>query len=244
LISGLTRGHSIEFYLAPIGVGMMFWVFAFGHMILRQYNETINELQNQKIKNLKLAETNLQSQLSILKKQLDPHFLFNSLGTLVALVETDADLAVEYIEEFSNVYRYIIDTKDMDFVPLTKELEFCSAYLYLIQIRFEGSIEISQNVEDGYKNMLIPPLSLQMLLENAIKHNIATPNKKLYIEIKNERNQLVVTNNIQIKKQAKASSKLGLKNLNQRLHLLKQLRIVVSESDNNFIVKIPLIKEV
>ncbi len=244
IFSVFVRTPSIELYLAPIGVGMLFWVFAFGNLLLKQYNTTINELHSQKIKNLELTETNLQSQLSILKKQLDPHFLFNSLGTLVALVETDQDTAVNYIQEFSQVYRYILDTQDLDFVTLGSELKFCNAYTYLIKMRFSDSIEMNYEIKPEYESFFVPPLSIQMLIENAIKHNIATPERKLIINFKVDKNQLVVSNNMQVKKQATITSKMGLKNLNQRLYLLKKLNIVVSETDNQFIVKLPLIREI
>lgn len=228
----------------PVGLGLFTWIIAFAVYTYKQYNMTINELQIQKIKNLELTESNLESQLSSLKKQLDPHFLFNSLGTLIALIDVDKDCAIDYIQEFSKVYRYLLDTQDNNFVSVEKELEFCHAFVFLLKKRFNDSINTTFSINDNDLHKLVPPLSIQMLLENAIKHNIATEENPLDIKVFTDDNYLVVENILQIKKHNQQTSKLGLKNLNQRLYLLKKINIVIIESDDKFIAKIPLISEV
>lgn len=227
----------------PAGIGLVTWIIAFGYYTYKHYNMTINELQLEKIKNLELTESNLEAQLASLKKQLDPHFLFNSLGTLIALIETDKDAAVEYIQDFSDVYRYILETKDNDFVTVEQELTFCNAFLSLLKKRFRNSINTIFSIDDDALTKLVPPLSIQMLLENAMKHNIATEETPLQIKIYTQENFLVVENNLQIKKHSQMSSKVGLKNLNQRLYLLKKINIVVMENETVFIAKIPLIEK-
>ena len=239
------KNTSFHTVFGPVGIGLLFWVFSFGVFLFNQYSHTFNELQSQKIKNLELTELNLESQLSSLKRQLDPHFLFNSLGTVTALIETNPEVAVEFIEEFSSVYRYILDTNESKFVPLERELEFCKAYLFLLKKRFGENIIISIDVKDDRLKMHVPPLSVQMLIENTIKHNIITSQKKLSIEIySTSSNMVAVKNNIQPKKSLERSSKVGLKNLNQQLFLLKKKNIIVTESPQYFTVEIPLIEEV
>jgi len=239
----LDRDGSITMF-GPVGLGLLAWIISFAVYTYKQYNMTINELQIQKIKNLELTESNLESQLSSLKKQLDPHFLFNSLGTLIALIEIDKDSAIDYIQEFSKVYRYILDTKDNNFVTIEEELNFCHAFIFLLKKRFNDSIITSFTINDETLQKYVPPLSIQMLIENAIKHNIATDESPLEISIYTQDNYIVVENKLQLKKHSKPTSKLGLKNLNQRLFLLKKINIVIVESDNKFIAKIPFLSEV
>jgi LytS/YehU family sensor histidine kinase len=228
----------------PIGLGLVAWIISFAFFTYKQYIMTINELQMEKIKNLELTESNLQSQLNSLKKQLDPHFLFNSLGTLIALIDVDKECAIDYIQEFSNVYRYILDTHESNFVTLKEELDFCSAFIFLLKKRFEDTINTSIEIDKSELTKFVPPLSVQMLIENAIKHNIATEESPLLIKIYAQDNYLVVENILQLKKHNNETSKLGLKNLNQRLFLLKQINIVIIETDRKFIAKIPMLREV
>ncbi|MBI9031753.1 histidine kinase [bacterium] len=239
----LSKQGSINMF-SKIGMGLFVWIIAFAVYAYRHYNMTVNELQAQKIKNLELTESNLESQLSSLKKQLDPHFLFNSLGTLVALIEIDKECAIDYIQEFSKVYRYILDTKDNNFVTVAEELNFCHAFVFLLKKRFNESIVTSFNIEKQNLQKQVPPLSIQMLIENAIKHNIATDESPLEINIYTQDDYVIVENLLQLKKHNQPTSKLGLKNLNQRLYLLKQINIVIVESSKKFIAKIPLLSEV
>lgn len=228
----------------PVGLGLFAWILAFTVYTYKKYNMTINELQFQKIQNLELTESNLESQLSSLKKQLDPHFIFNSLGTLIALIEIDKEAAIDFVQEFSKVYRYILDTQDNNFVRVEEELNFCHTFIFLLKKRFNDSIITNFSISAADLAKFVPPLSIQMLLENAIKHNIATEESPLEINIYTQDNFVVVENYLQLKKHNQPTSKLGLKNLNQRLYLLKKINIVIVESNNKFIAKIPLISEV
>ncbi len=239
----LSKSSTITMF-GPMGLGLFAWIFSFAVYTYRQYNMAINELQIQKIKNLELTEFNLESQLSSLKKQLDPHFLFNSLGTLIALIEVDKECAIDYIQEFSKVYRYLLDTQENNFVTVEEELNFCNAFIFLLKKRFNDTIVTNFSISKDDFSKFVPPLSIQMLIENAIKHNIATDEKPLEIDIYTKDDFVIVENNLQLKKHNQPTSKLGLKNLNQRLYLLKQINIIIIESNSKFIAKVPLISEV
>ncbi len=238
----LPRTNTISMF-GPIGLGLFAWIISFAVYTYKHYVMTINELQMEKIKNLELTESNLQSQLSSLKKQLDPHFLFNSLGTLVALIDVDKESAIDYIDEFSKVYRYILETQDCNFVTISEEIDFCKAFIFLLKKRFNDSMIPTIEIASENTNKFVPPLSIQMLIENAIKHNIATVDSPLNIKVYTHDGYVVVENDLQLKKHDKTTSKLGLKNLNQRLFLLKKKNIVIVETQTKFIAKIPMIDE-
>lgn len=241
LIPYLFNANNVMIHIKPIGFGIIYWILSYGYYTFKSIIENINELQTEKIKNYQLQETNLKSKLTMLKNQLDPHFLFNSLGTLTALVETNTEIAVEYIEEFSNVYRYILDTQDKDLVFVKDEMNFCKAYLFLMKKRFNNALDITIDIDKEIFNYKILPLSIQIVLENTVKHNIVTSEKHLQIIIENEENYIIVKNNMQLKKQIGPTTGLGLNNINQRLDILNVENISIYEKDNFFIAKIPII---
>ncbi|GAA4453361.1 hypothetical protein GCM10023189_18270 [Nibrella saemangeumensis] len=196
---------------------------------------------NQEAEQLKKA--NLISQLDSLKNQVKPHFLFNSLNTLTALVEKDSDQAVKFIAELSKVYRYLLQSNEKELISLTSELEFTQAYFFLLQTRFGNGIALNVDVADGCLDTLIPPLTLQILVENAVKHNQVSVRKPLQVNVLIEQNRwLVVTNNIQRKRVAVPTNGMGLSNIATKYKLLNQPDIVVTEEPKRFNVKIPLIQ--
>ncbi|NJM16609.1 MAG: histidine kinase [Bacteroidales bacterium] len=189
----------------------------------------------------KLKKEAVALQLDTLRNQVNPHFLFNSLNTLTSLVETNARLAVKYIKKLSEVYRYVLDSKDKELVALHVELDFINAYMYLQSIRFSESLDYNVEVKD--KEAMIIPCALQMLMENAIKHNVISTAKPLKIEIRQVDNYLVVKNSLQKKLSVKNSSKIGLANLKTRYDILSQLKFSFKEDivNQEFKVCIPLI---
>lgn len=192
-------------------------------------------------KEFKLKEQNLIFQNETLKNQVNPHFLFNSLNTLSSLVNTEVDVASQFIARLSVIYRYILDNSSKLEVPLEEEIEFIRDYYYLHQIRNEGKIKLDIKInDDGYSYKIIP-ISLQLLIENAIKHNMATQDKPLIISIYIEEQNIVVKNNIQKMATQVISTNIGLKNLNERVRLVTGKEIIVTESENNFLVNVPLI---
>jgi sensor histidine kinase YesM len=190
-----------------------------------------------------LKKINVMVQLDSLKNQVKPHFLFNSLNTLTALVEKDTAAAVMFIAQLSKVYRYLLQSNEKELISLGQELEFNRAYFFLLQTRFGEGLCYHVNVADEYLSCLIPPLTLQMLVENAVKHNQVSVRKPLQIHITvEEGNRLVVQNNLQPKRMAVASNGLGLSNIAAKFHLLNQPEVIILHQAMDFIVKVPILK--
>lgn len=190
---------------------------------------------------LKVQKENLQSQIEILKQQVNPHFLFNSLNVLSGLITVDVTKAQLFIDEFSQIYRYVLETIEKPVTSLSKEIDFMHSYLFLQQIRYGENLTFSVNIPAGLLGMVVPPLSLQVILENAIKHNIVNESKPLLIEIFSEGQFLVVKNNLQPKISAPVSIGLGLKNLVKRYALITDMEPSFKIETNHYVARIPLI---
>ncbi|MCE6990854.1 histidine kinase [Dyadobacter sp. CY323] len=194
------------------------------------------------IESEQLKTERVAQQFQSLKDQLNPHFLFNSLNVLSNLVYENADSAARFINRLSKIYRYVLDVQQEELVPLEKELDFAENYLSLQKIRFEESLQFQIHVSNSQAGFL-PPLSLQLLLENAIKHNIASAENPLRIDIALENNALVVKNNLQLKSSISDDSVgIGLSNISKRYELLSQERISVLNDGEWFVVKLPLLR--
>jgi sensor histidine kinase YesM len=189
----------------------------------------------------RLREENLIFQNETLKNQVNPHFLFNSLNTLSALVTTQPEVAEEFINRLSSIYRYILENSSRDKVPLGIELSFISDYFYLHKIRDDGKIQLDIKINET-NNYRILPVSLQILVENAVKHNMATREHPLYISIYTENKFIIVKNNLQRMAAQLTSTKIGLRNLAERVRLTTGSILIVEETNSDFIVKIPLIQ--
>lgn len=189
----------------------------------------------------KLREEKLIFQYETLKNQVNPHFLFNSLNTLSSLVAQDAGLSEKFILKLSSIYRYILENRDVDFISLSKEIEFVRDYFYLQKIRDNRKIEM-ELPDEGTDKYEILPISIQLLIENALKHNAATRDKPLKIKISLKEDLIIVENNLQPKMQMTESSKIGLKNLSERVHLVMNRKVFIEPTDQAFIVKIPVKK--
>ncbi len=186
----------------------------------------------------KLKRNVLELEYASLKNQVNPHFLFNSLNVLTSLVG-DNDDAVKYIKKLSDVYRYLLENKDKQTVKLSTELKFAEAYIYLHKIRFGENLKSNINISN--KKFTIVPLSLQMLIENAIKHNIISEDKHLHINISNTNDYIVIKNNVQIKNIREKSLNIGLENIKKRYSYLTNKEVVIEKNKNNFVVKLPLL---
>ncbi len=190
----------------------------------------------------KLKQQNTQSQLEALRNQINPHFLFNSLNTLASLIPEDPKSAIDFVHKLSNVYRSILDLKEKTIVTLDEELEYLDNYIYLLKTRFGENIRFEIEIHDVCKTCYLVPLSVQMLLENAIKHNVVSQRKPLTVTIRNEgTNVLIVRNNLQLKDQHNESTGTGLLNIENRYQLTFGVPITVSQTATEFIVKLPLI---
>ncbi len=191
------------------------------------------------LENEKLKTENTKAQLEVLKNQVNPHFLFNSFNTLVAIIPDSPEIAVKFTTELSNFYRYILAFKDKELIPVQQELNSIDSYIYLLKIRFQDNLVIEKG-EDFPSEMYMPPLSLQILVENAVKHNIVSKSKPLTISITYENNQICVANNYQPKQEA-PSTQTGLKNIAKRYELITHESISITNTRHLFKVCLPLI---
>ena len=190
----------------------------------------------------RLKRESLAAQLNALKTQVNPHFLFNNLNTLSSLIPENPKHAEDFVMQLSKVYRHILEVRDEKSIPLKDELDVLRAYSFLLQTRFGNNLEVNINVPDEKLKKRIVPLSLQLLMENAIKHNIVSVEKPLKINVYADNGSLVVSNNLQKKNQLNESTGIGLDNIRNRFSLLGNDQVLVKESENNFTVSIPLIE--
>jgi len=195
-----------------------------------------NRVQEQQI----IART-ASAQFDALKNQLDPHFLFNSLNVLTSLIDEDPQQAQRFTTSLSKVYRYVLEQKNKELVPVDEEFAFARTYVELLKMRFEDSITFDIPEKAVNPEGRIVPLSLQLLLENAVKHNVVTPSRPLKITVREEDGFLVISNNLQEKQVVKKSSGVGLQNIQQRYALLTERRLRISKSDTEFRVAVPVL---
>ncbi len=186
-----------------------------------------------------MREENLIYKYQTLKKQVNPHFLFNSLNTLSELIYTDTKRADQYIQKLAATYRYILEQEENQLITLEEELRFVTYYFDLQKERLGDKIELKVQIDNpaGYN---ILPVSLQGLVENALKHNLASTQHPLRISIRRESDFIIVTNPIQRKAILDDSTETGLKNLAERIKLMMDKEMIVIKENNNFIVKLPI----
>ena len=190
-----------------------------------------------------LKNENLQSQFNALKSQINPHFLFNNLNTLSGLITENPATATDFVQKLANVYRYVLQAMDKRLVELETELNFLDAYVYLLKMRFQHGLNVTTSVPANVLHYSIAPLTLQILIENAVKHNIISAEHPLSVSIAyHEGGFLVISNNIQKKQSHEAAStNVGLQNIYRRYRFLEQRQIAIEETASEFIVRIPLI---
>ncbi|SFU08785.1 Histidine kinase [Algoriphagus locisalis] len=219
---------------------MPMWI-ALGFMALFTTRSWLLEWRKSAIEAEILRNEKLASQYQSLKDQLNPHFLFNSLNVLSSLVFENADKSAEFIQKLSRIYRYVLEAQKEELISLKMEVSFAENYLELQKIRFEDSLVYS--LEIGNQNGEIPPLSLQLLLENAIKHNIVSQSEPLFIHIYRKENDLWVSNTYQPKSsQSEPSTGVGLNNIKMRYQLLSDKNIEVIQTEDEFLVKLPILE--
>lgn len=197
--------------------------------------------QENRVKEQKIIAGTASAQFESLKNQIDPHFLFNSLNVLSSLIEENPDAAQKFTTSLSKVYRYVLEQKDKELVSVEEELNFAKTYMNLLKMRFENSItfELPSNFEN--EEAKVVPLSLQLLLENCIKHNVVSEQKPLHIKIKVEDNQLVVSNNLQKKETLSDRKGVGLQNIVNRYAILTKRNVLVEENETSFHVFLPIL---
>ncbi|HRI60852.1 MAG TPA: histidine kinase [Saprospiraceae bacterium] len=196
-----------------------------------------------KIKSLEAEQYKVaaaQAQIEALKAQLDPHFMFNSLNTLTELVEINSSKSLDFLKSFGQVYRYVLQTREHESVTLQEELDFADSYLFLLKTRFGEALQVEKNVSEADLEKRLPPMTLQLLLENAVKHNVLTTSKPLRVRLMSDGKWLAVQNNLQPKSSKGYSSGIGLKNITERVLRLTEQEPVIENGSEVFMVKIPL----
>jgi PAS domain S-box-containing protein len=207
----------------------------------QRVEERTKQLTEANTKLLRVQKENLQSQFEVLKQQVNPHFLFNSLNVLSSLINKDISKAQAFIDEFSQIYRYVLETIEKTVVTLGKELSFARSYIFLQQIRYGENLIFTVNLPSDLLNLYMPPLSLQVVLENAIKHNIVNESNSLNITIVHDDNWLIVSNNIQPKISMGKTTGLGQKNMVKRYSLISDKAPTFQVVNNQYVVKLPLL---
>ncbi|MGJ8685162.1 MAG: histidine kinase [Nonlabens sp.] len=199
------------------------------------------ELQKRKVNEQKVIARSATAQFDALKNQLDPHFLFNSLNVLVSLIEENPKSATKFTTSLSKVYRYVLEQRNKELVPVDEELAFARTYVGLLKTRFEDSIQIDIPEKSNIPDAQVVPLSLQLLLENAVKHNVVSDSKPLKLRIYEDNNQLIIENNLQKKPVANSGSGVGLQNIASRYQLLTDRKMSIAENETHFKVQIPIL---
>src|SRR5574343_47396 len=224
----ITIGLLVSLILMAVETGLFFF---------REWKESLVQVEKYKTES---AQANLEN----LKNQVNPHFLFNKLSVLSSLVYKDQEKAVDFINQLSKVYRYLLNNKSNELISLEEELKFISSYAYLLNIRYSPNLTIDMQISEDKKKLLLPPLTIQLLLENVIKHNEISSDSPLLIELKSSEKSLVISNKINRRISAEPSSKTGLKNIQKRYSYFTDLPILVNETESIFKVEITIWKEV
>lgn len=222
----------LSYFVPTIFFTVLINMFMHGRAFLLEWRASIVEVE-------RFKSESLRAQYESLKNQVNPHFLFNSLNALSSLVYDDQDKAVEFIRKLSLVYRYVLDHKDMELVPVKDELAFLENYIFLQQIRFGENLQV--NIQKSSESGMIPPVSLQILVENAIKHNVVSTKRPLTVEISITESAATVRNNLQLKTETDSTG-IGLSNLRARYAYLSEQPVVIDQSANHFAVTLPILK--
>ncbi len=225
----VSKPEKMMFYFAYL---IVFLILYFVARVLRY--QIIN--QQQIVENEHLKQENLENELVALKNQVNPHFLFNSLNSLNSLIR-DNKKATKFVNKLSFMYRYILQSSDRNLVSLEEELKFLESYIFLIKTRYRNRFEIEVNIDKPFFEKKVPPLSLQLLVENAVKHNEISETNPLLVKVYSENDFICVENKIRLRATFVDSTGNGLSNLNKRYFLLKEHQILISDANNIFKVK-------
>lgn len=217
-------------------INLVFYMFL--HLLQQNYENQHVSMELERIKN-----DNLSAQYELLKQQVNPHFLFNSLNTLKAMVESGDEEAADFIIKLSNFYRFTLESRKLDLIHVSEEMEILNAYLFLQKARFDNGFTFKATLSNKTLGTLIPPFTLQLLVENCIKHNIVSLEKPLHIKIYEEPDGIVVENQVQQKTGGNNSLGVGLKNIDLRYSHLLDKHIDIINDQKIFQIKLPLIHE-
>lgn len=235
-ISGSINGTGILIICSVVWVLTLIYVsFEFAVFFLKQWRNSLVLIEKHK-------KENVEFRFDRLKEQLSPHFLFNNLNTLYGLIDENPSTAKKYLHELSDIYRYVLQNKDNEIVDLEKEVEFIKSYIFLLSKRFGSRIKAEIDISEKFRHSSIPPLTLQLLIENAIKHNIIDESNPLLIKIYLEDDKYIVVENSYQPVNSSEKSGIGLDNLKKRYAFLCDHSIEVFQNEDRFVVKIPLLE--
>ncbi|MBI9068348.1 MAG: histidine kinase [Salinivirgaceae bacterium] len=209
-----------------------YWFFVFN-----QWRFSLAEIE-------RFKKENAEFQFDMLRSQVNPHFLFNSLNTLSSLMYENVDIAADYIRKLSQVYRYVLENRQVEMIPLENEIEFINSYKYLFELRFKDRLHIHINIEPKDTNKMIVPMTIQMLVENAVKHNVISQKHPLQIDVFSEDGWLKVKNSLKKKTPEGYSAGMGLMNIKSRYGFVSEKKIQIIETAENFEVIVPLIEKI
>ncbi len=243
LVSMVLHNHSFAETLMPLKLNLIYaWLANLLFHLLNAIVFYFKQYKSKWIEAEALKRMTAQAELQLVKSQINPHFLFNNLNVLSALVMKNNNEANRFIEEFSKVFRYILNNHDKELVDIKTELNYIKPYIFLLEKRFAEGLNISLNIPASGEKFYIIPASLQMLIENAIKHNVVSKNRPLHIDVHlNGNNTLVVTNNLQLRESVDDSTKIGLSNIVKRYWLVSGKKVEVHKDDEAFTVTLPLL---
>lgn len=257
---------AVSFFTIPVSSVMLIgWYYLFKHgsvnwqvvntstliimicvLFITHVYETVflvKESENEMLKNEQLERAKAEAELQALKNQIDPHFMFNSLNTLSYLIDEAPEKAKEFNEHLADIYRYILQNKTSDLVMVREEIIFLRDYFLLQKIRYGDAVTLQINIADEiFEQYMMLPISLQILAENAFKHNEFSIKEPLIIKVFSEDEKMIVYNRLVKKQTAKPSSKVGLLNLQERYKLATSMSIEVKETNESFIVYLPMLK--
>jgi hypothetical protein len=202
---------------------------------------SIHKKQESKVKEQKIIAGTASAKFETLKNQIDPHFLFNSLNVLSSLIEENPENAQRFTTSLSKVYRYVLEQKDKDLVSIEEELAFAKTYMNLLQMRFENSLTYEVIIDTIQPEAKVVPLSLQLLLENAVKHNVISEQKPLHIKIYIDNDVLVIQNNYQKKSVLQDGQGVGIQNIISRYDIITDRKVTIEQNENTYAVKLPIL---
>ena len=225
----IIKGSYIAFLVAGV-ISLLF--SAYGYMQAWRKSVLYTE---------KLKTEMLTYKYEALRNQINPHFLFNSFNVLSDLIYDDQKQAVKFVQQMSGLFRYVLESRDKELVPLKDEMAFIDSYIFLLKTRFEDKIEISNEIKADADDLIVP-MSLQLLIENAVKHNEASTAKPLKIELIKTENYIEVKNNLQVKNIGDSSNGIGMKNIHQQYKFFTEALVEIQRTDQFFSVKLPILK--
>ena len=237
------HSFSLSENFTPIKLNLMYaWLVNLLFHLINTIIFYFKEYRSSRLEAEELKSAQALAELQLIKSQVNPHFLFNNLNVLSALVMQNHSEANRFIEEFSKVYRYILHNHENELVPLKTELHYINPYIFLLQKRFGDGLQVSIDIPEAYSDRLIIPAALQMLIENAIKHNVVSRSRPLQISLHaNGNNSIVITNNLQVKQSTEPSTGIGLRNIMKRYELVSDREVGIMKNESGFTVTLPLI---